>query len=322
MLALGFSSGLPFLLTGATLGYWLRDEGTSLTAIGFISWVGLAYSFKFLWAPLIDRTSPPFVGFLGRRRSWMLLAQIVVGAGLVAMAAFGTSKGLVLLGALALFVAFASATQDIVIDAWRIESAANDEEQGLLTSAYQLGYRIALLATDALILIAANYVGWAMSYAVYGAAMSIGIAATLVRAGTQARRRRDRMPLEESAARIAARYFRCHRRTVHRVLPRPWLVRASDAGRDCALSIALFRHGPDGQSVLPRHRPIQGLCRRSARHGGSHRIVRRHCRGRRLRRALRHAARADRRRRGSRHRDSSLRHARASESRTISFSQL
>ena len=179
MLALGFSSGLPFLLTGATLSYWLRDEGSSLKAIGFISWVGLAYSLKFLWAPLIDRTSPPFLRVLGRRRSWMLLAQIAVGAGLLAMAAFGTSKGLVVLGALALFVAYSSATQDIVIDAWRIESAANDEEQGLLTSAYQLGYRIALLATDALILIAANYVGWAMSYAVYGAAMTIGIAATL-----------------------------------------------------------------------------------------------------------------------------------------------
>ncbi len=179
MLALGFSSGLPFLLTGATLSYWLRDEGSSLKAIGFISWVGLAYSLKFLWAPLIDRTSPPFLSVLGRRRSWMLLAQIAVGAGLLAMAAFGTSKGLVLLGAIALFVAFSSATQDIVIDAWRIESAANDEEQGLLTSAYQLGYRIALLATDALILIAANYVGWAMSYAAYGVAMAIGIAATL-----------------------------------------------------------------------------------------------------------------------------------------------
>jgi len=178
MLALGFSSGLPFLLTGATLGFWLRDEGSSLTAIGIVSWVGLAYAFKFLWAPLIDRVSPPFFGRLGRRRSWMLLAQILVGAGLLGMAAWGPGRGLGTLGALALLVAVASATQDIVIDAWRIESAANDEEQGLLTSAYQLGYRIALLATDALILIVANYIGWSVSYAVYGIAMSIGIAAT------------------------------------------------------------------------------------------------------------------------------------------------
>ena len=78
MLGLGFSSGLPFLLTAATLGYWLRDEGTSLKAIGFISWVGLAYSFKFLWAPIVDRVSPPGLARLGRRRSWLLLTQIVL----------------------------------------------------------------------------------------------------------------------------------------------------------------------------------------------------------------------------------------------------
>src|SRR2546423_15174066 len=82
MLALGFSSGLPFLLTGNTFGYWLRDEGTSLSAIGFISWVGIAYSMKFLWAPLIDRVIPPIAGRLGPRRACMLLAQIIVSAGL------------------------------------------------------------------------------------------------------------------------------------------------------------------------------------------------------------------------------------------------
>lgn len=179
MLALGFSSGLPFLLTGATFGYWLRDAGTSLTAIGFISWVGLAYSLKFLWAPLVDRTVPPFLGALGHRRSWMLLSQLVVGAALVAMAGWGPARGLVALGGFALAVAFASATQDIVIDAWRIEIAADEEELGLLTSAYQLGYRIALLATDSLILISANYLGWAPSYALCGAAMLVGVAATL-----------------------------------------------------------------------------------------------------------------------------------------------
>ena len=179
MLALGFSSGLPFLLTGATFGYWLRDEGTSLTAIGFLSWVGLTYSFKFLWAPVIDRVSPPFVRGLGRRRSWMLVAQLLVAAGLLAMAAWGPDRGLVTLGAFALVVAFASASQDIVIDAWRIESASNDEEQGALTSAYQLGYRVALLATDALILIAAQHIGWTASYAIYGSAMAVGILATL-----------------------------------------------------------------------------------------------------------------------------------------------
>ena len=148
MLALGFSSGLPFLLTGATFGYWLRDAGTTLTAIGFISWVGLAYSFKFLWAPFIDRLLPPFAAKLGHRRSWMLIAQILVAAGLLAMAAWGPEHGLVTLGAFALVVAFASATQDIVIDAWRIETANDDHEIGLLTSSYQLGYRIAPVRTN------------------------------------------------------------------------------------------------------------------------------------------------------------------------------
>jgi len=93
MLALGFSSGLPFLLTGNTFGYWLRDQGTSLAAIGFISWVGLAYSFKFLWAPLIDRVRAPLVARLGQRRGWMLLAQAAIVSGLVAMALLGTAHG-------------------------------------------------------------------------------------------------------------------------------------------------------------------------------------------------------------------------------------
>src|SRR6476659_8968873 len=98
MLALGFSSGLPFLLTGNTLGYWLRDEGTSLKAIGFISWVGLAYSLKVFWAPLIDRLDAPLVGRLGRRRGWMAIAQIIVSLALLGMAAVGTHQGLPMLG--------------------------------------------------------------------------------------------------------------------------------------------------------------------------------------------------------------------------------
>src|SRR5213075_3190772 len=95
MLVLGFSSGLPFLLTGNTLGYWLRDEGTSLTAIGFLSWVGLAYSLKFLWAPLIDRVDAPIVGRLGRRRGWMLVSQLCIAVGLFVMSMVGLSAGLV-----------------------------------------------------------------------------------------------------------------------------------------------------------------------------------------------------------------------------------
>ncbi|MDE2182586.1 MAG: MFS transporter [Alphaproteobacteria bacterium] len=177
MLALGFSSGLPFLLVGNTFGYWLRDEGTSLAAIGFLSWVGLAYSFKFVWAPVIDRTAAPLVAKLGRRRGWMLLAQLIIAAGLIGMAIVGVHDGLVALGAMALVVAFASATQDIVIDAWRIESAKDTEELGLLTSAYTFGYRAAMLASEALILLIATRIGWNESYLLYGALMAIGVAA-------------------------------------------------------------------------------------------------------------------------------------------------
>jgi MFS transporter, PAT family, beta-lactamase induction signal transducer AmpG len=180
MLMLGFSSGLPFLLTGNTLGYWLRDEGTRLQAIGFLSWVGLAYSLKFLWAPVIDRVDAPVFGRLGRRRGWMLVAQLLVAAGLVGLSAVGLGKGLGTLGAVALLVAFSSSTQDIVVDAWRIEAATDSDELGLLSAAYQLGYRGALLVTDALILIAANHWGWRMSYAVMAMLMGVGICASLI----------------------------------------------------------------------------------------------------------------------------------------------
>jgi PAT family beta-lactamase induction signal transducer AmpG len=179
MLMLGFSSGLPFFLTGNTLGYWLRDQGTTLQAIGFLSWVGLAYSLKFLWAPVVDRLDAPIFGRLGRRRSWMLLTQALIAAGLFGMASTGTSHGLATIGALALLVAFSSSTQDIVIDAWRIEAANDSDELGLLSAAYQLGYRAAIIVTDALILISANHLGWRMSYGGMGVLMAVGIAASL-----------------------------------------------------------------------------------------------------------------------------------------------
>jgi PAT family beta-lactamase induction signal transducer AmpG len=200
MLALGFSSGLPFLLVGNTFGFWLSDEGTSLTAIGFISWVGLAYTLKFLWSPLLDRLDIPGLAWLGRRRGWMAATQIVVGAGLVGMALSGTARGLVLLGALALVVAFGAATQDIAIDAWRIESAVTADELGLLTSSYTLGFRIALLCTDSLMLISAQHLGWPASYTICGVLMGIGLLASLLarepaRAETVLTRREIENPL-------------------------------------------------------------------------------------------------------------------------------
>jgi MFS transporter, PAT family, beta-lactamase induction signal transducer AmpG len=180
MLALGFSSGLPFLLVGNTFGFWLRDENTSLTAIGIISWVGIAYSLQFLWAPILDRV--PSLKFLGQRRGWMVLSQVAVALGLFAMAFTGVRYGLGVLSACALVVAFSSATQDIAIAAWRIEIAQDADELGLLTSAYTLGYRVAMLCTDALILVSAQHLGWPLSYTFCGIAMGIGLIASFLAA--------------------------------------------------------------------------------------------------------------------------------------------
>ena len=192
MLMLGFSSGIPLYLVGNTLGFWMRENGIELSTIGFLSWVGLAYSLKFLWAPLVDKVDAPVLGrLLGRRRGWMLLAQVVVAIALTGMAIVQPQVGtwmfagvaldqLLVFGGLALVVAFASATQDIVIDAWRIESAENDEQQGLLTSTSTLGYRAALLVTDSLILIFASQVGWSLSYEIMALLMLVGVSATAI----------------------------------------------------------------------------------------------------------------------------------------------
>lgn len=179
MLALGFSSGLPFMLVGNTFGFWLRDEGIGLTTIGFLSWVGLAYSLKVFWSPIIDRTDVPLLGRLGRRRGWMLLTQLTVAIGLLGMAVTGPKGGLTAVAVMSLITAFAAASQDVVIDAWRIEIADNDGEIGLLTSASALGYRIALLITDALIISLAGHLGWPISYTLMAILMVVGIGATL-----------------------------------------------------------------------------------------------------------------------------------------------
>ena len=192
MLLLGFSSGIPIYLVGNTLGYWMRDNGIELSTIGFLSWVGVAYSLKFLWAPLVDKIDAPVLGrWLGRRRGWMLAAQLVVGAALVGMGFVQPGTGgiaiagvalsqLLVFGGLALVVAFASATQDIVIDAWRIESAETPDQQGMLTSSATLGYRAALLVTDSLILIFAAHVGWSLSYDLMAMLMGVGVVAVFM----------------------------------------------------------------------------------------------------------------------------------------------
>jgi MFS transporter, PAT family, beta-lactamase induction signal transducer AmpG len=179
MLAAGFASGLPFLLTGTTLGFWLREAGQELATIGFLSWVGLFYSLKLLWAPALDRLNAPLWGqWLGRRRGWLLWAQMGVGVGLSGMALTGPQSAadpLWPLACFALLTAFASATQDIVADAWRIEMAQSGERQALFAAAFQLGYRAAQMVSDSLILILAAGIGWQLSYQAAAAAMLIGL---------------------------------------------------------------------------------------------------------------------------------------------------
>jgi len=178
-LFLGFSSGLPLLLVFGTLSARLRETGVDRTTIGFISWVALAYAFKFAWAPLVDRLPlPPLTTLLGRRRGWMLLAQAIIIAGLLAMAQFDPRSDLRPLVIAAVIVAFASATQDIAVDAWRIE-ATGPELQGPTAGAYQLGYRIAILSAGAGALYAAEIYDWTTAYLAMAALGLVGVLTTL-----------------------------------------------------------------------------------------------------------------------------------------------
>ena len=263
MLMLGFSSGLPFLLTGNTLGYWLRDEGTTLKAIGFLSWVGLAYSLKFLWAPVVDRVDAPVFGRLAGAAAGWSSASCWSPSGSSAFRPSDRRRAREL-GALALVVAFASSTQDIVVDAWRIEAASDSDELGLLSAAYQLGYRAALLVTDALILIAANHLGWPVSYLAMAVLMGSAWRAAFV--ALEPPRAQAVMAEDEGLAALdAARLHRCGRRPVRRVLPRLRLAGAADACGDQPVSSARVRHGTNGQPVLPRPRAHQGRGWRRAR---------------------------------------------------------
>ena len=191
MLLLGFSAGLPLLLVLGTLSFWLREAGVDRTTIGYLSWVGLAYAFKWVWAPLVDRMPIPLLTrWLGRRRSWLLLAQLAIMVGLVAMSFNDPQVALqpVVWGALA--VAFGSATQDIALDAFRIESA-NTDRQAALAAAYQTGYRLAMIWAGAGVLwlaARAEVVGvtsyqhgaWQVAYLVMAASMSLGMLTVLL----------------------------------------------------------------------------------------------------------------------------------------------
>ncbi len=176
---LGFSAGLPFLLVFSTLTAWLRDVGVERTAIGFFAWVGLTYSIKVLWAPVVDRLRIPLLhGLLGQRRSWIVIGQAGIALGLACMSVLDPNSQLTLIALAALSVAFCSATQDVAIDAFRIESA-DDEQQGAMSAGYMFGYRIALLVAGAGALYLADAHGWSGSYLAMAAAAGAMILATL-----------------------------------------------------------------------------------------------------------------------------------------------
>ncbi|MDQ0396405.1 AmpG family muropeptide MFS transporter [Labrys monachus] len=177
MLALGFSSGLPFLLIFSTQSARLREAGVSLTDIGLISYVALAYSLKFAWAPFIDRFDPPGPArFLGRRRGWMVMAQAGVALGLIGLAFNDPGRALWPTIACAAFTAFCAASQDVVIDGWRIDVSV-PESQGMMLACYQLGYRLALLSAGAGALYLADFLDWRSAYLAMMGLMLVGVIA-------------------------------------------------------------------------------------------------------------------------------------------------
>jgi PAT family beta-lactamase induction signal transducer AmpG len=180
MIFLGFSAGLPFLLVFSTLSAWLADEGASRTIIGFFGWVGITYSIKFFWAPVVDKLPLPLLTrLLGKRRSWMLLAQLGIAFGLVGLAGLDVQSQIEQIAYFAVWIAFCSATQDIVVDAYRIEAAV-PEYQGAMAATYVFGYRLALLVAGAGALYIAEFMSWESAYIAMASCMGIGVLTTLL----------------------------------------------------------------------------------------------------------------------------------------------
>lgn len=180
MIFLGFSAGLPFLLVFSTLSAWLTEEGISRSVIGFFSWVGITYSIKVFWAPVIDRLPFPLLTrIMGKRRSWMLIAQVGIASGLFMMSLVDTQIQITQIAMFAVLVAFSSATQDITIDAYRIEAMDRDY-QGAMAAAYVLGYRVAFLVAGAGAFYIASYADWHTAYMAMAGLMIVGIVTTLI----------------------------------------------------------------------------------------------------------------------------------------------
>src|SRR5918998_4642879 len=199
MLVFGFAAGLPYTLLIGTLNAWLGEWEIDLATIGVISWIGLAYAFKFLWSPLVDRVRLPVLERFGRRRSWLLVGQVLLTLTFFALSISDPRLQLGWFALVAVIGAFASATQDVVIDAWRIDVADERAPVEILSSIYQFGYRIAALIGGALALVLSERVSWPMVYAIMGGFMALTLIATAIAPDTP----RDAIEREQSALRKA-----------------------------------------------------------------------------------------------------------------------
>ncbi|MEO5866321.1 MAG: MFS transporter [Sphingomonas sp.] len=185
MLAFGFSSGLPFALLVGTLTAWLGEAKVNLATIGVLAWIGLTYAFKFLWSPLVDRTRPPLIGRIGRRKSWIVLCQGMMILGLIGLVITDPSVHIARFALFAFVASIGSATQDVAIDAWRIDVADEATPVEVLSSVYQLGYRTASIVGGAGALFLAARMSWPTVYLVMAALMGVMLAIALTAPDTE-----------------------------------------------------------------------------------------------------------------------------------------
>ena len=174
MLSLGFGSGLPYILLISTSTAWLRDVNIDLSYIGFFTWITFTYTFKFAWAPLVDRFSIPFLVHYGHRKSWIALMQIIIFLSLLFISNINPIDNFILFCIVGATIAFAGSIQDIAIDAFRIEYA-HISDQGNLAASYQLGYRLAIIAATSLALIFADINGWPLTFKLMAGLMCLGL---------------------------------------------------------------------------------------------------------------------------------------------------